>query len=101
MNEIIPIILRAGIGFVLGAVFFGGLWLTVKKGLHSGMPGLVFILSFLLRTGVTLTGFYFAAAGNWKYMLACLAGFILARIIIRRYTGPISTMGLTTKKGAS
>ena len=46
------------VGLVLGAVFFGGLWWTVRKGVASPRPALWFVGSMLLRTGVVLAGFY-------------------------------------------
>ena len=45
-------------GVLLGAVFFGGLWWTVRKGLSSTHPALWFLGSMLLRTSITVTGFF-------------------------------------------
>ncbi|HEU4718981.1 MAG TPA: ATP synthase subunit I [Bacteroidia bacterium] len=73
-------------GIILGVIFFGGLWLTVTKGMRTALPGLVFLLSFFLRTGIVLPGFYFLAAGDWKKMLAGIAGFILARFLVMSVT---------------
>jgi F1F0 ATPase subunit 2 len=56
-------------GVLLGAIFFGGLWWTVRKGVSSKRPALCFFGSLLLRTSIALAGFYFvgrslgAAAG--------------------------------------
>lgn len=73
-------------GLLLGTQFFGGLWWTVKKGLSSPRPALWFFTSLLLRTGITLSGFYFVSGNDWKRMLACLCGFFIARVIITRLT---------------
>jgi len=73
-------------GVLIGAVFFGGLWWTVQKGVVSQSPALWFSISLLLRTGITLSGFYFISGGDWKRLLGCLAGFIIARLIIVRLT---------------
>ena len=43
-------------------------------------------LSLLLRTGIALAGFYFVAGADWKRMLLCLLGFIIARFVIMRLT---------------
>ena len=75
-----------GVGCLLGAIFYGGLWWTVQKGLISKRAALWFFASFWLRLGIALTGFYFVANGDWKRMLMCLAGFIIARFIIARLT---------------
>ena len=36
MSEPLMWVLAAAMGCVLGAVFFGGLWWTVRKGVHPG-----------------------------------------------------------------
>jgi len=69
-----------------GIFFFGGLWLTVRKGLRMRQPFLLFTVSFLLRTAVTLGIFYYAGTGRWEKILACTAGFLLARLLVTYYT---------------
>ncbi|MEO6229857.1 MAG: ATP synthase subunit I [Ferruginibacter sp.] len=86
MNEITYVALSLTGGILLGALFFGGLWYTVKKAVASKIPALWFFSSFLIRVGVTLAGFYFIGAGNWKNLLACMVGFIVARFVVIRYT---------------
>ena len=73
-------------GLVLGAIFFGGLWWTVRKGVLSKHPATCFLGSLLLRTGIILAGFYFVAGGHWQWLLACLLGFVIARLIVTRLT---------------
>jgi F1F0 ATPase subunit 2 len=75
-----------GAGCLLGIVFYGGLWWTVRKGMSSVHPALWFFSSFWLRLGIALAGFYVVANGDWKRMLACLAGFIIARVAALRLT---------------
>ncbi|QLQ32711.1 MAG: ATP synthase subunit I [Candidatus Thiothrix singaporensis] len=73
------------VGLALGMFFFGGLWWTVRKGSVATNPALWFFTSFMLRTGVALAGFYAIAAGDWQRLLAALAGFVLARMVITRF----------------
>jgi len=68
-------------GIILGTLFFGGLWLTVKKAVGSKYAALWVLASSLLRTGIVLTGFYFVADGRWQRLLVCVLGFIVARFI--------------------
>ena len=82
MNNLINVLLAGGVGLLAGAVFFGGLYWTVEKGLTSKMPALLFIVSFLLRTGFVLASFYFTMDGQLSRILLCLAGFVIARIIV-------------------
>ena len=73
-------------GMLLGSVFYGGLWFTVQYGTVSKNPALWFLCSFILRIGISLCGFYFISGGNWQRLLICLAGFIIARVIITSLT---------------
>ena len=79
----IPVLAAALLaGALLGAFFFGGLWWTVQKGISSERPALWFLGSLLLRTGVVLAGIYFVAQAHWSRLVACLLGFLIARIIV-------------------
>ena len=78
-------------GLMLGAIFFGGLWWTVLKGVSARQPALWFSASLLLRTGITLAGFYFVADSDWKRLIICLSGFIIARLIVTRLTDILVT----------
>ena len=73
-------------GGALGAVFFGGLWWTVKRGAVSPAPTRWFLGSFILRTATVLAGFYAVGAGQPVRLLLCLLGFLLARAIVLRLT---------------
>ena len=86
MNEILSLALALVAGGLLGAMFFGGLWWTVQKGVSSKRSALWFFGSLLLRMSIALAGFYFFSGGHWKRLLACLFGFIMARFIVMRLT---------------
>ena len=86
MNETLSLVLALVTGVLLGAMFFGGLWWTVQKGLSSKRSALWFLGSLLLRMSIALAGFYFVSGGHWKRLLACLLGFVMARLIVIRLT---------------
>ena len=86
MNETLTLVLALVTGVLLGAMFFGGLWWTVQKGVSSKQPALWFFGSLLLRTSIALAGFYFIARGHWERLLVCLLGFVMARLIVTRLT---------------
>jgi F1F0 ATPase subunit 2 len=88
MNEMLGLIVSLVAGVGLGAVFYGGLWWTVRRGLTSPRPALWFIGSLLLRTGVTLGGFYIVSDGLWQRLLLCLLGFVIARPVVTWLTRP-------------
>jgi F1F0 ATPase subunit 2 len=75
-------------GLLLGTVFFGGLWWTIRRGVSSGRPAVWFAGSLLLRLSVTLAGFYLVASGDAKRLLLCLVGFVVARLVVTRLTRP-------------
>ena len=87
MNEGLMLALVLLAGLLLGAIFFGGLWWTVRKGVTSKRPALLFLGSMLLRTGVVIAGFYVVSDGHWQRLLACLLGFAIARFIVTRLAG--------------
>ncbi len=68
-------------GLMLGVVFFGGLWWTVRKSLVSSRPGLWFFFSLLLRMSSALAGFYFTGHEHWQKLIMCLLGFLVVRFI--------------------
>lgn len=88
MNETLTLALAWMGGGLLGAFFFGGLWWTVRKGLSSPRPALWFLLSMLLRMSITLGGIYLIAGGDWKRLLSCLVGFVMARLVVTSMTRP-------------
>ena len=82
MNETLTLVLALVAGGVLGAIFFGGLWWTVRKGLSSKLPAIWFSGSLLLRLSIALAGFYLVSAGHWERLLLCLLGFVMARLVV-------------------
>jgi F1F0 ATPase subunit 2 len=88
MNEPAILVLAGAAGVLLGAIFFGGLWWAVRKGVSSQQPALWFFGSLLLRMSIALAGFYVVSGGHWERLLACLLGFVIARFIVTRLTRP-------------
>jgi len=82
MSDLIALALAVFAGALLGVFFFGGLWWTVQKGVTSERPALWFLGSLLLRIAVILVGFYFVSQGDWSRLVACLLGFVVARILV-------------------
>ena len=89
MNESLYLLLSLAGGGLFGIVFFGSLWLTTRKVLHSRHPALLSLSSFLGRSSLALGGFYLIArGGDWKAVVAAALGFLAARFaataLIRR-----------------
>lgn len=87
MTSVLTLLLSLTAGVMLGAMFFGGLWWTVRKGVLSQRPAWWFVGSALLRMGLVLAGFYVVSGGRWDRLLACLVGVVIARAIVTWMTG--------------
>jgi F1F0 ATPase subunit 2 len=101
MNETATLALAWAAGLLLGGVFFGGLWWTVRKGVSSEQAALWFFVSLLLRMSIALAGFYFVGRGNWKRLLLCLLGFVMARVFVTFLTRPSGGNRTCPAQGAS
>ena len=88
MGEALAVAIPLAAGMMLGAMFYGGLWWTVSRGLASGNPALWFLGGRLLRTGLVLGGFYLVGGAAWRNWLWCLLGFVLARLAVWQMTRP-------------
>lgn len=86
MSDIQTLIFCGAAGGLLGVIFFGGLWWTVQRGMVSSRPAVWFVGSVLVRMSIVLFGFYLVGANEFSRLVACLIGFILARIALMRFT---------------
>ena len=101
MNETFTLVLAGMAGVLLGAIFFGGLGWTVRKGVSSPRPALWFLGSALMRMSIVLAGFYFIGRGHWDRMLVCLLGFVIARFLVMQFTRtPVERHDSRTKEAS-
>jgi F1F0 ATPase subunit 2 len=84
MIDALPLLLAGATGLLLGVIFFGGLWWTIRKGLSSQLPAFWFLGSLLARTSIVMVGFYFVSGSHWERLLSCLMGFVAARLLVTR-----------------
>jgi F1F0 ATPase subunit 2 len=92
-NDLQPLLPAGAAGLVLGAIFFGGLLWTVRKVVSSPWPALWVLASLVLRMSMALTAFYFVSDGDWRRLLACLAGFAAARLAVTWLSRPAVEAG--------
>lgn len=92
MSELPGYLLALIVGAGLGAFYFGGLWWTLRRITAGQGSGLLALGSFVGRTVLTLAGFYLVADDQWPRLIACLAGFLVARTILVRRWGPQRAM---------
>ena len=81
-TDLLMLGLAFGGGVVLGAAFHAGLWWTVVRGLDARRSALWFPGSALLRMGGTAGCFYLIGAGHAQRFAACLAGFVIAQLLV-------------------
>jgi len=86
MTDLFALILAGAAGGLLGLLFFGGLWWTVRRAFDSARPALWVGGSLLLRMGCVAAGFVVVSAGDWRRSLSCLLGFWAARWLVLRLT---------------
>ncbi|MGO4879996.1 MAG: ATP synthase subunit I [Bryobacteraceae bacterium] len=86
MTETFGLLLALLAGLLLGALFFGGLWWTVRQAVSSKQPALLFLGSLMLRTSIALGGFFLIGRGHWERLLVSLLGFVIARLLVTRFT---------------
>jgi F1F0 ATPase subunit 2 len=82
MNDWTTIALSGLSGLLLGILFFGGLWWTVRRGLTSRGAAAWFMVSLLVRTVLVVAGFYVVTRGELFRLIVCLLGFLVARQFI-------------------
>jgi len=87
MNDSLLLVVAFSVGMALGAFYFLSLWKVLQKIADIPNPGFVMLKSFVFRTAVVLTGFYFIMGDKWERVLVALAGFILMREILTRLMG--------------
>lgn len=88
MNSGLTLAATVFMGVLIGLFYFGGLRITIDRGLISERPVLWFFTSFVLRTLLTLAGVWWLTGGEPLRLLACMIGFTAARTWMIRTAEP-------------
>lgn len=85
----LSLLTAAVMGFLLGILYFLGLWYTLQKLPQHGYPTLIIVSSFLLRLAILLGGLYWITDGDVLRLGVALLGVLVGRILImhRLYPG--------------
>lgn len=81
------ILIGIGSGLLLGLIYFGGLWVTLKKMERWRRPWILVAGSFLLRNVIVLAAFYFLIMQHWSALIAAFIVFMITRQVIVHRTG--------------
>ena len=82
--KILAIVAGAVAGLILGSLFYGGLWLTVRRLPTSRHPALLALVSFWSRSAMAVAGLVLLAKQGWQCGLAGLVTFLLGRFVVAR-----------------
>ncbi len=88
IEQLVAVFIAGCAGLALGLVYFGGLWLTIRQLPKARRPVELFFISLILRSGIALFGFYLVLGNHWERAIACLVGFLLARLILSSQLRP-------------
>ena len=87
-DEIGKLALAFAAGIALAALYFAGLWWTVRRLPKTHSPHLWTLGSFVLRLTVIVVAVVLIARIHWQYAAAAMAGFILVRLVLVRRMRP-------------
>ncbi len=88
IHDALALVLALIAGLGIGLFYFGGLWLTVRRLPEARQPALLMFGSFLGRTAASMIGIFLVMGGELARLLACLAGIIIARLVLVRRLSP-------------
>ncbi len=83
----VPPLLCFAAGVLLGAFYFGGLRLTLRRLPGSGQPALLALVSFMGRSAVCLLGFYLVEESGVLALVTSVAGFISIKVALALWFG--------------
>jgi len=75
-------------GLLIGSFYFLALWLTVRHLPKARFPAVLTLGSYLVRSAISMAGFYLVMSGCWERLLVSLLGFIVMRFILVRWFQP-------------
>ena len=75
-------------GVLLGLLYFGGLWTTVRRLPGVSRPKTLLVSSFLVRLALVLAGMWWILQSDLVAFFLCLLSFFLVRVVMTRRFGP-------------
>lgn len=78
-------------GLVLGGVYCAMLWFSVQRVYIARNPMLWLAATAVPRIAVPLASFYWVMDSRWERLLACLAGFVVARLAVQYWVKSAGT----------
>ena len=72
--QAVDLLAFAVIGALIGALYFGRLWLSIRALPRLNHPMLWLLAGTFARLGLVLAAFLLVSQGQWARLAACLAG---------------------------
>lgn len=82
MAEAIGWIVAAVAGALLSALYFAGLWWTVRRVPYTRHPATLIAVSFLVRAALAAGALWLVIGGDVVRLLAALGAFLLVRTAV-------------------
>lgn len=83
-------------GALTGIIYFGGLWLTLKKIAEYKLSYTLLLLSFTVRAAFVLLVFYAMIIYHWAYLAIALVSFLAMRQLLLSKLGKVDHASLYT-----
>lgn len=87
MNDAVRLALALAGGTLLGAFYFGTLWLVVRRLDRLAWPAVWLGVTGILRLAVVLGLFALLVGTGWERLVVALAGFLVVRVVLTRWLG--------------
>jgi len=85
--EAVPVALAAAGGGLIGLLYFGTLWWTVRRLPSARHPAMLVAGSFVIRGAAAAGGIVVVSGGQLLALVAAVAGFLAGRTILIRAVG--------------
>ena len=87
MTDAAAVALALAGGTLLGAFYFGTLWLVVRRLDRLAWPALWLGVTGMLRLAVALALFALLVGPRWDRLVVALIGFLAVRVALTRWLG--------------
>jgi len=97
--ELATIIAAVCAGLLLGGLYFGGLWWTVRRMPRARHPLNLYFGSLIVRLAIVLAAFYGVLSYfDWPQLVASLVGFVAARRLLIRLIAPVPSGNIAQRE---
>ncbi len=81
-TELAWVALSLVVGLAVGVAYFRALWWTIERLPRARRPALLLLGSSLARIAPAVAAFWLISGGQWQRLVACVLGFVVARVIM-------------------